>query len=425
MPKPSKLLTAATAATGILFLGAASAAPPPPVLEARAPSADSSAAAATHAWVTVDKSGTPVTVTPVVTVDGDGTTTTVSAPPEELTATVVTRTEYAEVTTSTGTAPPGPTATSADGAGSFLVCENAEGLYAPFCQPTQNTSLYPGTTYYVTWDASVFDSADTTVIVEGSYVNTTTNEITSQAFSSPETAAGRSYHAWAVDSGLLRGTANKAVHIALVIRALVADSNSTAAVYPGPTVVVARRRPAYEEPPPRMPTGGALYIGLPAVLGFCVLMIFGVCAWNRKARRIGLGNIMSRRRNGFGGGRGGVKGRVRRRVTARRDRKQAIRLSDHGPETVEVKKGEGLHYRDEEGEGEAPSRQHQSVRYEDDGWGQDWGHQHDEDEEEYRYKDLDEGIHVGVARRDSDALGSLAGTPTSENFPSTQEYKRH
>lgn len=129
-------------AAASLLLGAASARPPlvTPVLEARAP-------AATDPWVSVDTSGVPVTVTPVVTVV-DGATTTISAAPNDLTETVVTRTEHAEITTSTGTAPPEPTATNKDGTGSFLVCNNADGEYAPFCQPSYNSSLYPGTTYY-------------------------------------------------------------------------------------------------------------------------------------------------------------------------------------------------------------------------------------------------------------------------------------
>lgn len=147
------LLTAAAVTT--LLLGGASsssssAAPPPvpdPILEARAPERPTTDDAA--AWVTVDTSGTPVTVTPVVSVDVvDGTTTTVSAAPNDLTATVVTRTRYAEVTTSTGTTAPAPTATNKNGAGSFLACDNVDGEYAPFCQPAPNSSLYPGTTYY-------------------------------------------------------------------------------------------------------------------------------------------------------------------------------------------------------------------------------------------------------------------------------------
>lgn len=144
-----KLLAAAA-----LLLGAASALPPlaTPVLEARAP-------AATDPWVSVDTSGVPVTVTPVVTVV-DGATTTMSAAPNDLTATVVTRTDYAEVTTSTGTAPPEPTATNKDGTGSFLVCNNADGENAPFCQPSHNSSLYPGTTYYGMQNSKYFSQEE-------------------------------------------------------------------------------------------------------------------------------------------------------------------------------------------------------------------------------------------------------------------------
>lgn len=157
MVTSSRLLTAAArAATALQLLGLASAAPPlvaPGPLEGRSPDATMSATATATttatdaAWVSVGASGTPVTVTPLVTVV-DGTTTTLSAVPNDLTATVVTRTGHAEDTTSTGTTAPGPTATGADGSGSFLVCDNADGEYAPFCQPVQNSSLYPGTTYY-------------------------------------------------------------------------------------------------------------------------------------------------------------------------------------------------------------------------------------------------------------------------------------
>lgn len=288
----------------------------------------------------------------------------------------------------------------------------------------------------MTWDSSIFNATNTTVVIEGSYTDATTGEITSQAFSSPEIAAGWSYYAWTVDKKLLRG--GRAVNITLLLNSLAnTDTNTnlttTAAAkvksYSGPTVLVTRK-PTYQQPAPKAPTGAALYIGLPTVLGFCVLMLFGVCMWNRKARHIGLGNVMSRGRNG-----GGARALMRRRLT-RRDKKQAIRLTDQGPEEggyadVEEQKGglvgagvgeigvavgEVQHYRDE-----PPS--HHSVRYEDDGWGQDWGN-HEEEQEGYRYRDSD-GINVGIARRDSDALGSLAGTPTSENFPPMKNHVRY
>lgn len=377
-----KLLAAAS-----MLLGAASARPPlaTPVLEARAP-------AATDPWVSVDTSGVPVTVTPVVTVV-DGATTTISAAPNDLTETVVTRTDNAEITTSTGTAPPEPTATNKDGTGSFLVCNNADGEYAPFCQPSFNSSLYPGTTYYVTWDTSIFNSTNTTVILEGSYINATTGEVASQAFASDKITAGWSYYAWAVDGKLLQGKG--AANITLFLNALDADGNTTAKSYAGPMVLVTK--PAtYHQPPPKMPTGAALYIGLPTVLGFCVLMIFGVCLWNRQARKISVGNIMSRSRHGYGI----AKGRARR--MGRRDRKpDHIRLMDQLPEDQ--------HYRDEPRSYPAPG----AGSGDDDGWGQ-----------QHVYHRQQNNEFLGHARGDSDALGSLAGTPTSANFPAAEPPQR-
>lgn len=143
----SKLLTAATAAV-VLLSAAVQAVPasapaptptPTPALELRAE--------ATDAWVSVDKTGKPTTITPVVTVS-DGLPTTLSAIPTELTATILTRTAYGELTTSTGTAPAQPTASNKNGAGSFLVCSSPDAEYAPFCEPAKDSSLYTGTTYY-------------------------------------------------------------------------------------------------------------------------------------------------------------------------------------------------------------------------------------------------------------------------------------
>lgn len=132
-----KLLTAAA-----IFLEAIHAMPAPEPTPALEPRAD-----ATDAWISVDKTGLPSTVTPVVTVS-DGVTTTISAIPTELTATVLTRTVYGELTTSTGTAPAEPTAKNKKGKGAFLACSNPDGDFAPFCEPAKNSSLYPGTTYY-------------------------------------------------------------------------------------------------------------------------------------------------------------------------------------------------------------------------------------------------------------------------------------
>lgn len=230
-------------------------------------------------------------------------------------------------------------------------------------------------------------------------MNATTGEVASQAFSSDKITAGWSYYAWAVDSKLLQG--KSAANITLFLNALDAeDQNTTAKSYVGPTVLVTK--PAtYHQPAPKMPTGAALYIGLPTVLGFCVVMIFGVCLWNRQARKISIGNIMSRSRHGYGI----AKGRARRMGGGRRDRKadKGIRLMDNLPEDQ--------HYRDE-------PRQYPPTRGAGGAGDEGWGQQH------VYHRQQNNDFLGHDARRDSDALGSLAGTPTSANFPAADPPQR-
>jgi hypothetical protein len=102
----------------------------------------------TEPWVTVDPSGTPKTITPVVTTIS-GTPTIISGAPQALTASVFTNTNNGDVRVSTGP-PPLPTATAVNGAGAgaFPVCENKVGPGSPFCTPAQGNVLNPGITYY-------------------------------------------------------------------------------------------------------------------------------------------------------------------------------------------------------------------------------------------------------------------------------------
>ena len=101
---------------------------------APAPAADTTTATLqpTNAWVSVDSDGAAKTITPVLTTIS-GTPTVLSAKP-----------------TVSGTAsssePPEATATS--GAGSFPVCSNLDGAFAPFCAPSNGSTLNPGATYY-------------------------------------------------------------------------------------------------------------------------------------------------------------------------------------------------------------------------------------------------------------------------------------
>lgn len=371
-----------TLAAASLLLGAVTAMPaqaeapaPTPAIELRAE--------ATDAWVSVDKTGLPTTITPVVSAGS-----TISAIPTELTATVLTRTAYGELTTSTGTVAAQPTASNKKGKGAFLVCSNPDGDYAPFCEPAKNSSLYTGTTYYVTWDSSALNSSKVTVV--GTYLNATTGEAGDDAFTADELKGSWSYYAWTPNKGYLSHGNGKAVNITLTLKELSSDGDTATATHAGPTVLVTKA-PTYHQSDPSLPKGAALYIGLPVIFGFCLIMICGVCAWNRKSRHIGIGNIMSRGRHGYGIAKSRAKRMTRSMKPGRNKERANIRMMDNLPEDQM--------YRDEP--------QHFDGRAD---------YDYDADAREVRMG----GHGPGHARRDSDGLGSLAGTPTSEHFPRQQ-----
>jgi len=120
----------------------------------------------------------------------------------------------------------------------------------------------------------------------------------------------------------------------------------------------------YRQPKTPAPKGQSLYIALPTVFGFIILCVCGGAIYNRKQRKIGLGNIMGRR-NGYGVG----KSRSQR-LGLKKRKEGAIQLRDQELTA-------GGQYRD------VPLAQ-------------------------------DRNTPLGHARADSDALGSLAGTPTEE-----------
>ncbi|KAK0753834.1 hypothetical protein B0T18DRAFT_424318 [Schizothecium vesticola] len=330
-------------------------------------------------WVSVDESGTPKTITPFLTTIS-GTPTTISPAPFAVTATVSTQTRPdAKLTTTTGPGPAAPQATNPNGSGAFAICTNTDpSALAPFCSPENNATLHPGVTHYVTWNPTFFP-VNTTVRVVGFYANSTSDPSSpDEAFSSNLLPAAWGFYQWPIAASLYTTPPHlhpSGVNITLRIAAL-PPTGGPRAWLPGPTVLVAPK----PTPPPQKtgpPTGPALYIGLPCVLAFVVLMVGGTCWWNRRERMIGVGNVMGRGRRGYGVGKS-----RRERV-----RKAGIKLE----ETTRGAAG----YRDQPTAAAAPAGG--------DGW----------DDESWRR----EPIVVGVARRDSDALGSLAGSPTKEDFP--------
>ena len=111
--------------------------------------------------------------------------------------------------------------------------------------------------------------------------------------------------------------------------------------------------------PMTVPKGQTLTIALPTVFGAIIVLLVGGCLWNRKTRKIDLGNIMSRSRHGYSGR------KTRRLFRGRKD--NGIQLDTRGVNP-------SAEYRDEYTD--APPR----------------------------------------PRRDSDALGSLAGSPIDPHF---------
>lgn len=244
----------------------------------------------------------------------------------------------------------------------------------------------------VTWDPTFFNSTNATVEVQGNYINKTTGEIETQAFSSSRLSAAWAFYALAVDSKLMQG--KKSVNISLNLAVLEAGSNAMTS-HTGPTVLIANP-PAYQQEKTKAPTGPALYIGLPTVLGFVVVCLIGTCIWNRKTRKIALGNIMSRRNRGYGVG----KGRASRMAgggRSRREKKEAIQLMGR-----EVPAEEQYH---DDVHAATRAADHQQQQG---GW----------DERGAR------GEFEGLPRRDSDALGSLAGTPTEDRHMDFQRPGR-
>jgi hypothetical protein len=87
-------------------------------------------------WVTVDASSVAHTITPTVT-SVNGAVTTLSGAPASLTAPTAFVLTKGTSSSTTTLSPPVATATTdrGSGQGTFLVCNNVKGSFAPMCQP--------------------------------------------------------------------------------------------------------------------------------------------------------------------------------------------------------------------------------------------------------------------------------------------------
>lgn len=144
----------------------------------------------------------------------------------------------------------------------------------------------------VTWDSSYFGSNET-LFVQGNYVNTTRDG--QQAFEYGPISNSWGFISWTIKSDWLRSLPSN--NVTFYITAQGGRSVS------GPMVMITTSPTPgpYHQPPTQPPKGKDLYIALPAVGGFIILCLCGGFIFNRKQRRIGLGNVMGRRK-GYGVG---------------------------------------------------------------------------------------------------------------------------
>ncbi|OAA73843.1 hypothetical protein ISF_00744 [Cordyceps fumosorosea ARSEF 2679] len=296
----------------IALCGAASAAvaaPPPPgitpapVLQRRDPAGE------LDPWVSVNEDPSATTFTPKWTTDGEGKSSLKDAAPSSLTGSVFSFTTLGEPTTTTGD-PPNPTASNKKGTGAFSLCSGKDSSVSPFCRPRANSTLEPGNVYYLTWDPEHYASKlneSYALTVQVKQQNRTTNEwVFLSDFEHVQVPAKQGYFPLDVTDALLDGhdTNNITVTLQRRLNATIGDPDDVTAAYP---LHVARFKfPA--KAPSRINTPGALAIALPVVFGTILLLVVGLCLWNRKTRRIHLGDIIPRK-----GGRGGYSGRAERR----------------------------------------------------------------------------------------------------------------
>lgn len=207
-------------------------------------------------------------------------------------------------------------------------------------------------------------------------MNSTTGDYTEQAFVSDKMLSSWGFWSLTVTNDMLQG--KTARNISVQIAAINATLGSSTFVQ-GPQIQVSQT-PTYHQGATSLPSGAALYIGLPSVFGFIILCVAGTCIWNRKHRKINLGNVMSRTRHGHSLGkvsRGMGLGKRRREKQAA----ERVQLMER-----EVAAGGDHVYRDER------SPEPRATHFE----------------------------LPQIPRRDSNELGSLASTPTEDrpmDFP--------
>ncbi|KAI3535688.1 hypothetical protein CSPX01_11212 [Colletotrichum filicis] len=220
-------------------------------------------------WVTVQADGAAKTITPTV---NDGKTTSAFTGSSTL-----------------------PTA-DANGAGSFLSCNQAagaNGVNQPFCSPKADTKVDGGKTYWITWDTSLFPLPNTMVQVQGDYG--VTNAIDpGNGFTSQMLPASQGHFAWAAVGYNMAANESLTVQIFL---ALPQTNGSITARHPGAKVSIVNR-PQNDNSSQRRRGPNVFGIILPIVFGVLSLVGIGWFVWWYGRRK----GMFSSRGGGYGVG---------------------------------------------------------------------------------------------------------------------------
>lgn len=288
-------------------------------------------------WITVDAHGSAETITPSSTVK-DGSTIWDKEPPYSLTGSVYTTTNWASVYTNTQS-PPNPRPTDGNGAGYMMKCTMSEEMKAannPVCRPAYNATLSSDLHYFgkfaylsvcnlynanrpiVTWDPAYFSQNSTSkrddknmtsslqpivIAVRAKYLNSQNNTV-EEAFTSPMRYNASSGFAVFDAKDLMSGTGNNGTGLNLTLVPYFDNNRDELTKFTlAPilvNVVTPLGRPQNQGGTP-LPKGAGLYIGIPVAFGAVILLVCGGCWWNRKTRRIDLGNIVKRSRRGYSG----------------------------------------------------------------------------------------------------------------------------
>lgn len=142
----------------------------------------------------------------------------------------------------------------------------------------------------VTWDPEYFGH-NTSIKIVAFY----DQKGTDQAFATDYMSSGWGYYEWKVKKNLFSPKQYKKQHTLNITIGFGAKNHNDHRVHwvRGPTVTIVRTR-RFHEHKNELPDGAALYIGIPAVVGFVLLVSCGTCLMNRKLRRIGVGSVMGR-----------------------------------------------------------------------------------------------------------------------------------